>query len=430
MSNIGKDNSDLSLYFTNDIHSHIPSSISLLNNLATLKAGYGVMFVDLGDFTEGSAFYNLFHGEPELKIINKLYDFVIPGNHGFQDVVGLYKSGFPVLNCNLLYNGKPFFKEYLIHTINNKDYVFIGIMSPEAFHSIEPKERKGFLAIDPHKILPNLIAKFKKEKVRIILLSHSGFEYDVKIAESFSGIDVILASHCHSSHTKQVVNNTLIAKARENGKGYGKIEMINNQFGATIISINSKDTSLGPELNFLNEYFSRYQRTFYKKLFVLPFSFTRKIRNRKQLTDYLIKHIQTKLSVDLSLVNYHCFRTLLPKGKVTLEDIYNCCPLENDLIVICIGKSQLNAKLKQLPGSLKKYICLSSKTENLPKIINFVTTSYLADVVFADYQKSSYNTGLRMRDIVIEILSKEFGNKNDTYWIKNRRRSEKQKDHN
>lgn len=420
---------ELNIFFTNDVHSHIPSSFPLFKKLASFRESPNTVLLDLGDFTEGAAFNILFHGEPELKIIKKLYDFIIPGNHGFQDVVALYKSGFPVLNCNLLYRDKLFFKRLLIHPYLDNDIAFVGIMSLEAFDSIEPEKRRGFTALDPYKVLPSLITKLRKENRKIILLSHSGFEYDMKIAEAIRGIDVILSSHCHSSYKKQTVNNTLIVKARENGKGVGRIEITHSHFKAKIISARKQVGSFQHSLKFLNKFIKKYRQSFSKALFNLPPGFVRRIRNRKQLTHYLVKHIQVKLSVDLALINYHCFRALLPAGKVTLEDMYNCCPLENDLTIIRIGKNQLKTKLEQLPDNVRKYICLSLKIESLPKDINLVTTSYLSSLVFADFQKKGYNTGIKMRDIVMEILLEKFGNKDDTYWIKNRRRSKKKKDH-
>lgn len=249
-----KTDHEINICFTNDIHSYIPKSIALFNELVRIKKSSNTLFIDLGDFSEGAAFYNLFKGKPESELITKLYNFIIPGNHGFQDIVKLYKEGFPVINSNLLYKNKLFFKKNILYQSQSHNIAFLSIISPEAFYSIEVKKRKGFMALDPHKVLPNLISELRQTGHKIILLSHSGFDYDVELAKKIPDIDVIISSHCHSKFYKRRVDNTLITKAPEHGGGYGKLRLKNNHFASRLISVKGVTDYLSPEIRFMKGY--------------------------------------------------------------------------------------------------------------------------------------------------------------------------------
>ncbi len=421
-------NNEFTIYFTNDIHSYIPKSLALFGRLATLHKATNKIIVDLGDFSEGHAFYNLLKGKPESELITKLYDFIIPGNHGFQDVISLYKNGFPIINSNLLYNDQPFFEKYLLYRHIN--IAFIGILSPEAFSSIEIKKRKGFTVQDPIEILPDLIRQLRETANKIILLSHSGFIYDIELAKNIPAIDVIISSHCHSKLSQKRVGNTLIVKAPEYARGYGALKLNNDAFSYRITSVENSIKPEFPEIKFLEKYITKYDQTFKKKIFILQSKFVKRCKNRKQLTHYFLKPLINEFNVDLAVINYHCFRALLPNEAITLEDIYNCCPLENELFIAQAQRNEFEKVLNSLPDSLKRYLCLNTPLKRMPKIIKFVTTSYLAGNIFADFKENCYNTGIKMRDFITQQLMREAKHKNDINWIKDRRGSKKEKDRN
>ncbi len=426
-----KKSPSLSIYFTNDLHSHIPESIEIFNKFTVAKKTNNSLVIDIGDFCEGSAFYNLFKGKPELKLLNRLYNFIIPGNHGFQDVVGLYRKGFPVLTSNLLYEGKQFFEKDIVYDSSDSHIAFIGIMSPEAFISIEAEKRQGFSVKDPYKVLPKLISKFKRLNYKIVLLSHSGFAYDVELARNISGIDVIISSHCHSKYFEKRVNNTLVIKAFEHGKGHGILELKNDLFSFKKVSIHKVTPFFLAETLFLKEYLEKYNRKLKKEFFYLPPGFTKRFKNRRQLTHYFLNPLKEEFKVDLAIINYHCFRALLPNiGVITMESIYNLCPLENDLYVLEVSRDKLEKKINILPKSLKMYLCLNKTVKTLPKTVKLVTTTYLANNAFADFREKGYNTGMNLRSFVVKQLMREAKGKNDINWIEDKQRSNEEKDHN
>ena len=62
---------------------------ALLNQLR--KEHPDLLLLDCGDFSQGSAYYNLYHGEVEVKLMSSMkYDACTIGNHEFD--YGRYKT--------------------------------------------------------------------------------------------------------------------------------------------------------------------------------------------------------------------------------------------------------------------------------------------------------------------------------------------------
>jgi 2',3'-cyclic-nucleotide 2'-phosphodiesterase (5'-nucleotidase family) len=388
----------MAIYFTNDFHSHVPNSIAFLNGIAQIKKTSGNLLIDLGDFTEGSAFYLQFKGKPELEIIARLYDLIIPGNHGFGDVVTLFNNGFNVVNSNIYKNNKLFFNESYIY----KDSVFLGIMSPDAFRSIELHKRKEYNIIDPYLIMPKLIRKYRNYK--IILLSHSGFDYDSQLASKIHGIDLILSSHCHSKNYESIVHKTVIAKALEEGKGYGKVTYYNNHFKIDFLKCKENESKFKAPIFYLN----KKVKTYNKLLSGIELNNDEAIfirsKNRKQIAKYFADYIKISFDVDNCLINYDMFRGNLHSSILTLKDIYNYCPLENTLVIIQDTRNNITNNLLKIPVEMKKSICESNPLPKTKKELKIITTSYLADNFLACKSKNSYNTKLQIQNIFIKYL--------------------------
>ena len=119
----------IEILHTNDTHSCI---LPLSKNLAdTVVAGRGgfvrrlefvnrerkndpqLLLFDSGDFSQGSPYYTLFHGDVEVELMNLMgYDAVTIGNHefdfGMENMARLFKKAkFPVVCCNYDFTGTP-----------------------------------------------------------------------------------------------------------------------------------------------------------------------------------------------------------------------------------------------------------------------------------------------------------------------------------
>lgn len=98
------------------------------------------------------------------------------------------------------------------------------------------------------------VAMLQKEKInKIIVLSHLGYEEDLKLAKAVNGIDIIVGGHSHTQLDQAVVDNSdpnapkLIVQTGEKGLFLGQLEVKFNKDGVLtdwkdqLISIDAKN---------------------------------------------------------------------------------------------------------------------------------------------------------------------------------------------
>jgi len=225
----------LTILHTNDVHSRIdpfPMDGSNLQGLGGIavraakiksirQAEKNVLLLDAGDIFQGTPYFNLYHGEIEIKAMTALgYDASTIGNHDFDGGLDLLKkqlthARFPLINSNYDFKDTPMqdgVKNYLVKTI---DGLRIGIFGLGI-------EMKGLIAdnligntkyLDPVK-QGNAMSGLLKKKYNcdyIICLSHLGYEYkhekisDVRIAPLLSHVDMIIGGHTHTFLDKAII---------------------------------------------------------------------------------------------------------------------------------------------------------------------------------------------------------------------------------
>jgi 5'-nucleotidase len=173
-----------------------------------------VLLLDAGDMVQGTPYYNVFKGEPELKIMSMLkYDAATLGNHDFDNgieglVAQLQHANFPIVNCNYDVRGTPL--EHIVqpYTILRRGQLRIGIFGVGiALDGLVPAHLYGSIQYLDPVVCANETAWFLKQKKRcdyIICLSHLGFEYsqnkvsDKVLAANSEYIHFIIGGHTHT----------------------------------------------------------------------------------------------------------------------------------------------------------------------------------------------------------------------------------------
>ncbi len=205
---------------TTDVHSHLGDAAGLLAHLHQVRATS--LVVDCGDFFEGTGYYRLGGGGIEKDILTGLYDVVAPGNHGWAhhfdpDLYELTVCANVVDDAS----GKPLFRRLHLAQVAGRTVAVTAIIGLQAFDAIPTTDRQGHRVTDPARALVDLLLEHHHEVDSWILLSHSGFEQDLQLADTCPFLDVVFAGHCHSDHyAPESVDNTLVVKGPELAAGY------------------------------------------------------------------------------------------------------------------------------------------------------------------------------------------------------------------
>ena len=267
-------NSDITILFTHDLHSHLLPSADenggefggyarLMTVIKEQKEKHpDAVLVDGGDFSMGSLFQTAFATSAiELRMMGAMgYDVTTFGNHEFDYLPeGLASMLNVAANCgetvpaivdaNYLppKQNEEGYNEQMWSALTNygvKDYtilkrggIYFAIFGITGFDSDACAPNSGMILEDPaeiaQKTVDTAIADCKEAygaQPVVICLSHSGTENgegeDYELAKAVNGIDVIVSGHTHTTLEEAIqVNDTYIVSAGEYGKNLGIVTL-------------------------------------------------------------------------------------------------------------------------------------------------------------------------------------------------------------
>lgn len=220
---------NLTVLHTNDVHSHFVEFNAFggrcAEKLAKEKKCFGgfarqvtkvkevrsnrdnVLFLNGGDFYQGTVWYTLHRWQIVADLVNKLsIDVMSLGNHEFDD--GL-KGLFPFLEnlkpkvvvCNINSSKVPRFSEYVrpsvIVEVGGERIGVIGYLTPETKFLSSAGELEFEDEVECIKREANRLAT--EEGLRIIMaVGHSGFAVDQDIAREVPEIDIVVGGHTNT----------------------------------------------------------------------------------------------------------------------------------------------------------------------------------------------------------------------------------------
>ena len=202
------------------------------------------ILVDGGDQFQGTLFYTYYKGKVAAEMMNKLgYDGMTVGNHEFDDGPEVLRGfmdavSFPVLMSNADFSAEPALADKLLKsTVIEKGGEKIGLigLTPEDTDELASPGANVHFS-DPIAAVQGEVDRLTAEGVtKIIVLSHSGYAVDQKVAAGTTGVDVIVGGHTNTylSNTSDkaqgpyptMVNDVAIVQAYAYGKFLGELNV-------------------------------------------------------------------------------------------------------------------------------------------------------------------------------------------------------------
>jgi len=172
-----------------------------------------LLLLDCGDYSQGSLYYNLFHGEAEVRLMNAMhYDAATIGNHEFDfgedNMLRLFQlAAFPTVCCNYDVSATPLKDVVKPYTVVERKGVRIGILgvSPPLEGLVSEKNSTGIRYLDPIAEANRVVTQLREQEQCdvVICLSHLGWDIeelvdDIEFIAGTHGIDLVLGGHTHS----------------------------------------------------------------------------------------------------------------------------------------------------------------------------------------------------------------------------------------
>ena len=218
----------LTILHTNDVHSRmepfpmdggknqglggIASRAALIKKIRSEEEQ--VLLLDAGDIFQGTPFFNIYKGEPEMKAMAAMgYDAATMGNHDFDAglenfATQLQYGKFPLLMSNYDFTNTPMEFKYQPYKIFRKGKLKIGVTAVGIeLSGLVPDSLFGNTKyLDPIQKANEMAAKLKNDDGcdMVICLSHLGYQYkdnkvsDEVLAKETENIDLIIGGHTHT----------------------------------------------------------------------------------------------------------------------------------------------------------------------------------------------------------------------------------------
>jgi 5'-nucleotidase len=220
----------LTILHTNDVHSRmepfpmdggrnqglggVAARAELIKNIRTAEDQ--VLLFDSGDIFQGTPYFNLYKGEPEMKAMAAMqYDAAIMGNHDFDAglenfATQLQHAKFPILMCNYDFTNTPMEFKFQPYKIFKKGKLRIGVTGVGIkLQGLVPDNMYGNTQyLNPVENLNRTAEKLKNDKGcdMVVCLSHLGHKYkedanrvcDIILARESENVDLILGGHTHT----------------------------------------------------------------------------------------------------------------------------------------------------------------------------------------------------------------------------------------
>lgn len=385
---------EIVILYDNDVHCNVDGYVAM----AALKAAYSeecsnVCCVSSGDFVQGGTLGAASKGGYIVSLMNTVgYDVVTLGNHEFD--YGMARLGelssslnAEIVDCNLydLRSGEAarMYEPYSIRTFGRTKVAFVGISTPYSFVSSTPSYFQNeageyvysLSSDDFYEVVQGAVDQARGEGADyVVALTHLGDDTaldeinSLALAESTSGIDVILDGHSHSTVPCLWLTN----KAGEDiimtstGSGFRNIGVLRiaparRLAGKTTASANcateliatsdiapegdaaAKVSAVVAEVRREYEaYAGRCVGSCEAFLAVADEGSPRAVRYREMgIGNFCTDAIRTRMGSQIAVLGGGSIRAALPAGPISFNDIFAVFPFGNTIATATLTGQQI-----------------------------------------------------------------------------------------
>lgn len=398
----------LTVMHTNDTHGHIetvPRRFTVIKKIR--KDNKNTVLLSAGDVFMGTLYFTKYHGKAAVNFMNKLgYDAEVPGNHEFDSGTKQFsefvkKASFPIVSSNIDYSKDLNFHGLLnnsivkqskgyggniypavILNVNGKKVGVFGLTTEETTEVAAPGDDVKFK--NHTKVAKNMVKRLKDKGVnKIIAVTHLGVEVDKRLAESVSGIDIIVGGHSHTKLSKAIVvrhndTPTLIVQASSYGEYLGKLDATFNKSGQIVkwndklIAINKKnkngdfvikaDKGTKAKLDKYTAKLGDYRKKLIGKTLVrlnADRDTKQNVRNSETnlgdlCADSMLWELKRVTNATIALQNGGNIRASINKGDITLGDDLKVNPFGNMIVAIDLTGQQVIDVLEHGVSAVEK----------------------------------------------------------------------------
>ncbi|UCE65744.1 MAG: bifunctional metallophosphatase/5'-nucleotidase [Candidatus Zixiibacteriota bacterium] len=409
------------------------------------------LLLDAGDFMTGSMIcdieYQDAYGGALVAMMNRIgYDGMAPGNHEFDISVTNFRAlesiaEFPLLCANMAKKDEPLTeKSYQIYNIGGLKVGVIGITYYQMKGMVSDPNLEGYDSIEPKGIVDSLAAEIDPVTDVTILLSHMGLDYDRYLAQTTGGLDLIVSGHSHIElQNPEMVNGVLIIQAGSDCQYLGRIDLTIEDdsvvdYHGELIPMLTENVRPDSEVSAMVARFSSEIDNLYGQVIGRLKDRWENAHGKETIIgDWVTDILGKRLYTDLAIVNSGAIRKSLGPGDITVKDIFEMLPFDNEIVTFGCPGWQLRSIAEQnisyqaegyiYPLQISGMTCSWRKTGSGNKIVELlvngepIDTNRIYTVASLDYVviynsiryfgfkvKAYIKTSYKLPDLVIKEI--------------------------
>ena len=214
------------------------------------------ILVDGGDQFQGTLFYTYYKGKLAAEMMNKMgYTAMTVGNHEFDDGPEVLRGFVDAVNFPILMSNADISGEALLRDVIQKSVVIEQAGEKIGLIGLTPEDTDELASPGPNVIFsdPSEAVQIEVDRLtamgvnKIIVLSHSGYLVDQRVAANTTGVDVIVGGHSNTllSNTNDraegayptMVGDTAIVQAYAYGKFLGELNVTFDDDGRIVEAV-------------------------------------------------------------------------------------------------------------------------------------------------------------------------------------------------
>jgi len=426
---------------------------------SVIKENPAALILDSGDIFQGTPFFTFFKGKADIGAYSLcLYDAICPGNHDLDNGVEnlfaqLKNASFPALCCNIFNEktNKPAFDAFKIFERGGVKIAVIGTMGKESWLLVSNKNKKGLVYQDADAMAARLSKTLKNHADLVILLSHSGYEVDLKSAEILDNVDVIVGGHSHTTMKKPMfvkngaangLGGTLVLQAFDCGIYAGRLDLFLDENKRTISGYKGelqlvnrvKTNEKNPLSKLISEFESEIKGKISEKIGICETTMSSKVDmllgTDIPLGSFSCDATLKSYNCDIAIMNSMTLRDSMTAGDIKIETILNIFPFDNTTYIFEMKGADIIEMMNYIAANFGKNesfqyggitftidmkskeardIKIAGQPVSSEKKYKVAAPSYIAEgnlsgnILFKN-AVSKKDTGIIMRDMIIEYI--------------------------
>jgi 2',3'-cyclic-nucleotide 2'-phosphodiesterase (5'-nucleotidase family) len=352
-----KKQTEVILLHANDMHAKIDNMAKLAYLADSLRRHHpNVFLVSAGDNFTGNPVVDMVpdKGAPMIDLMNRCgFSASAVGNHEFDMGQELLRrkfaqAGFPFICANLDGSAAVMgpVRPYLVLGIGGGDSIaLLGLiqLDDNNLPSAIPSHMTGVQFV-------NGIEKarqyewLKKRYGNMIALSHLGIADDARLADSVPLFDLVIGGHSHTLLEKpRLENGVMIVQAGSNLKYIGKTTLVleNGKVTDRRYELVSFET-LKKENPGIRKVIDAYNNN--PEFDITVGTAARPVEGLDEMGSLMTDALTHLLQIDFAFQNKGGIRLLsLPKGDITLRDIYKLDPFSNQVVLYSMTAEEIKS---------------------------------------------------------------------------------------